>query len=143
MKIARPTSPLPDMPRLSSPKPRRRHDRRHAQLSLPNLTLNLCTLSSVLSLARLPPPLASPTVPLPGSRPRSSPTTRGRTFLFLSQRPCVAEPEATCPSFAGPRSLRNLICFSTSASPPLNFLRLPQTFPPPLPLSQTKLPIPC
>ena len=46
--------------------------------SRPNLTLNLCTLSFVLSLAlllHLPFLLTSPTIPLPRSRLRSSPIT--------------------------------------------------------------------
>ena len=34
----------------------------------PNLTLNWCTLSFILSLALLPPLLTSPTVPLPKSQ---------------------------------------------------------------------------
>ena len=79
MKIVRLTSPLPDMPRLSSPrprsKPRLRHGRRLALLFYLNLTLNLCTLSLVLLLTlfpHLPPILASPTAPLPGSWLRSS-----------------------------------------------------------------------
>ena len=52
----------------------------------------------------------------------------------------VAEPEATFPSSAEPRVLRNLIRFF---APPLNFLGLAQTSPRPLPPAQTKLPIPC
>ena len=59
MKIVRLTSPLPDVLRLSSPRPKLRHGRRLALLSYPNLTLNLCTFSFVLLLALLPhlPPL--------------------------------------------------------------------------------------
>ena len=71
MKIARLTSPLLDVLSL-------RHGSRLAFLSRPNLTLNLCTHSFVLSLAllpRLPPLLTSPTVLLPGNRLRSSPIT--------------------------------------------------------------------
>ena len=75
MKIVRLTFPLPDMPRLSSPRPRLRHDRRLALLSHLNLILILCTLSFVLSLALLPPLLSFPTVPRSGSRLWSSPTT--------------------------------------------------------------------
>ena len=72
MKIARLTSPLHDVLRLSSPS--LRHGRRLALLSHPSLTLNLCTLFFVLSLV-LPdlPPL--PTVPLPGNRLWSLPIT--------------------------------------------------------------------
>ena len=78
MKIARLTSPLPDVLRLSSPKPRLRHGRRLALLSPPNLTPNRCTLAFVLSLALLPhlPLLLSPpTVSLSRSRLRSTPIT--------------------------------------------------------------------
>ena len=60
------------------PRPRLRHSRRLVLFSRPNLTLNLCTLSFVLSLGLLsdfPPLLTSPTVSLPGSRLRFSPIT--------------------------------------------------------------------
>ena len=63
-------------------------------------------------------------------------------FLSPSQRRCVAEPEATFPSSAKPRALRSLTHPFALLSPPLNFLRLPQTSPRPLLLAQTKLPIP-
>ena len=46
-------------------------------------------------------------------------------------------------SFAEPRSRRSLIRPFALLSPLLNFLRLPPTFLPPLPLAQMKLPIPC
>ena len=69
MKMARLTSPLPDVFRLSSPRPRLRHDRRLALLSRPNRTLNLYTIFFALSLA-VPPHLpllpTFPTVPLQG-----------------------------------------------------------------------------
>ena len=74
MKIARLTSPLLDAPRQSSPWTRLRHGRRLALL----FHLNLCTFFFALSLAlltRLPPPLTSPTVLLPGIRLRSMPLT--------------------------------------------------------------------
>ena len=51
------------------------------------------------------------------------------TFLFPSQRPCVPEPEATTPSSAEPRVLGSLTRPSALLSFPLNFLRLPPTFP--------------
>ena len=51
MKIARLTSPLLDMLRLSLTKPRLRHGRRLPLLSHPSLTLNLCTRFFVLLLA--------------------------------------------------------------------------------------------
>ena len=53
MKIVRLTSLLADMPRLSSPRPRLRDGRRLSHPSRLNLTLNLCSLSFVLSLALL------------------------------------------------------------------------------------------
>ena len=146
MKIARLTSPLLDAPRQSLPRPRRRHGRRLALLFHPNQTQKLYTLFFALSLAllpRLPPILISPTVPLPGNRLWSMPLTCDSTFPFLSQRHCVAEPEATSLSSVEPRALRSLTRPSALHSPPLNFLRLPPTSPRPLPLAQTKLPILC
>ena len=65
------------------------------------------------------------------------------TFLFLSQRPCVAKPEAASLSSVKPRALWSLTRLFALVSLPLNFMRLPPTFPRPLPLAQTKLPIPC
>ena len=44
---------------------------------------------------------------------------------------------------AEPRALWSLTCPFALLSLSLNFLRLPPTFPPPPPLAQTKLPIPC
>ena len=146
MKIARLTSPLSDMLPLLLPRPRLKHSRRLALLSRLNLTLNPYTLSFVLSLAFLPhfsSLLSSLTVLLPGSRLRSSPVTRDPTSLSFSQRPCVAEPEITFPRSAEPRALKSLTRPFAHPSLPLNFLRLPPTFPPSLPLVQTKLPIPC
>ena len=55
MKIAKLTSPLPDLLRLSSPSPRLRHGRRLALLSHPSLTLNLYILFFALSQAPLHP----------------------------------------------------------------------------------------
>ena len=142
MKIARLTSLLLDAPRRSSPRPRLRHGRRLAPL----FHLNLCTLFFALSLAlllRLSPLLTSPTILLPGNRLRSTPTTWDPTFPFLSQRLCVAEPEATSLSSAEPRALRSLTRPFALLSLPLNFMGLPPTSPPPPPLAQAKLPIPC
>ena len=99
----------------------------------------LYTLFFTLSLALFPrvlPLLTSPTVLLPGNRLRSLPITGDTTIPFLSQRPCVAEPEATFPSSAEPRSRRSLTRLSALLSPRMNFLRLPPTFPRPLPLGQ-------
>ena len=117
MKIARFTSQLPDVLRLSSPRPRLRPCRRHAHLSL--------TFSLVQSLALLPSFLSSPTVLLPGSRVRSSPITWHPTFLSPNQRPCVAE--TTFPSSAEPRALRSLIRLFAPPSPQANFSLLPQS----------------
>ena len=64
-------------------------------------------------------------------------------FPFLSQRPCAAEPEATSLSSAELRALWSFARPFALLSLPLNFLRLPPTSPHPLPLVQTKLPIPC
>ena len=145
MKIVRLTSTLPNMPRLSLPRPRLRHSRRLALLSHLNLILNLCTLSFVLSLAFLPhlsPLLTSPTVLLPGNRLRSSPITYDPTFLSPSQRPCKTELEASFLSSTEPRALRSLFRPFAPSSPPMNFLGMPQISPGTLPLAQTKLPIP-
>ena len=146
MKIARLTSPPLDAPRQSSPRPRLRHGRRLALLFHLGLTLNLCTLFFALSLAllpRLPPLLTFLTVLLPRNRLQFMPLTCHLTFPFLSQRPCVAEPEATSLSSAEPRAQWSLTLPFALLSLPRNFLRLPPTFPRPLPLAQTKLPIPC
>ena len=146
MKIARLTSPLLDAPRQSLPRLRLRHGRWLALLSHLGLTLNLYTLFFALSLAHLPRLrsfLTSPTVLFPGNRLRSMPLTWDPTFPFLSQRPCVAEPEATSLSSAEPRAQWSLIRPFALLSLSLNFMRLPPTFPPPPSLAQTKLPIPC
>ena len=106
------TSLLPNMHHLPSPNQRLKHSRHHARLSLSNLTLNLCSLSFFRLLAfflDLPPLQIFPAVPLPESQLRSLPTTGDFTFLFPSQRPFIAEPEATCPCFAEPRALRSVI----------------------------------
>ena len=145
-KIARLTSPLLDVLHQSSPRPRRWHGRRLALLSHLNLILNLCTLFFAISLAllpRLPPLLTFPTVPLPGNRLWSMSLTCNPTFSLLSQRPCIEGPEATSLSSGEPRARRSLTRPFALLSLPLNFLRLPLTSPCPLPLAQTKLPIPC
>ena len=146
MKIARLTTPLLDAPRQSLPRPTLRNGRRLALLFHLNLTLNLYTLFFALSLALLPrvsPLLTFQIVLLPGNRLRSMPLSCDPTFPFLSQRPCVAESEATSLSSTVPRAWRSFIRPFALFSPSLNFMRLPITFPPPLPLAQTKLPIPC
>ena len=111
MKIARLTSLLLNAPYQSSPRPRLKHGRRLGLLSHLGLTLNLYTLSFALSLALLPrllPLLTFLTVLLPGNRLRSMPLTCDLTFPFLSQRPCVADPEAISLSSSEPRNRRSL-----------------------------------
>ena len=135
MKIARLTSPLNDAPRQSSSRPRLRHGRRLALFFHPKQTLNLYTLFFALSLALLPPLLTFPTVLLPGNRLRFMPLICDPTFPFLGQRPCVAEPEATSLSSIEPRALWRLTRPFAFLSLPLNFLQLPPTFPPLLPLA--------
>ena len=140
IKIVRLTSPLPDVLLLSLPRPKLIHGRRLALLSRPDLTLNLYILIFVLSLALLPnvpPLLTSPTFPLPNSRLRSSPITSDPTFLSPSQRPCIAEPEATFLSSAESRVLWSLTCLF-APPPPMNFLQMPLTSTLPLPLVQKR-----
>ena len=139
IKVVRLTSFLPDIPRRSRPRPRLRHGRRLALLSLLNLTLNQSILSFVLLLALLRyilPLLTSLTVPLPGSWLRSLPSTWDLTFLSSSQRPCVAEPEATSLSSAEPCVLKSLILLSAPLFL-LYFMRLPHTSSHSLLLAQT------
>ena len=64
-------------------------------------------------------------------------------FSVSQPKACVAEPEATSLSSAEPRTLWSLTRPSALLSPPRNFMRLPPTSPHPLPLAETKLPIPC
>ena len=85
MKIVGLTSLLPDVLRLSSPRPRLRHGRRLALLPRPNLTLKQCTLSFILLLALLPPLLTFPTVPPARNQLQSSPITCHLIFLSPSQ----------------------------------------------------------
>ena len=67
-----------------------------------------------------------------------------RSHFSVSQTKALpAEPEATSLSSAKPRALWSLTRPFALPSLPLNFLRLPPTSPHPLPLVQTKLPIPC
>ena len=146
IKIARLTSPLLDAPRQSLPGPRLRHGRRPVLFFHLSLTLNLYTLFFALLLALLPclpPLLTSLTVLLPGNRLRFMPLTWDPTFPFLSQRPCVAEPEATSLSSAQPRALWSLTRLFSLFSLPRISLRLPPILPHPLPLAQTMLPILC
>ena len=67
-----------------------------------------------------------------------------RSHFSVSQPKTLrAEPEATSLSSADPRALWSLTRPFALLSLPLNFMRLLPTFPPPLPLAQTKVPIPC
>ena len=65
-----------------------------------------------------------------------------RSHFSISQ-PKALRNRATSLSSVEPSAPKSLIRPSALLSPPLNFLRLPPTFPPALPLVQTKLPIPC
>ena len=62
---------------------------------------------------------------------------------YLRSHFSVSQPEATSLSSAEPRALWSLTRPFALLSLPLNFMRLPPTSPRPLPLVQTKLPIPC
>ena len=128
------TSPLPDLLRLLSPRPRLRHGRRLALLFRPNLTLNLYTLFFALLLAPLPhflPLLTSPTVP-PNS-PRESASvfadyltshfsvsqskalrSRARGYLFELRRATC--PEESHPSFCSAFSPADLLAAASNLS---------------------------
>ena len=75
-----------------------------------SMTLNLCTLlcSVAGSSASCFSSLTFPIDCVPGSRLRSSSTFWDPTFLFASQRPYAAEPEANFPSSAEPWARRGL-----------------------------------
>ena len=87
----------------------------------------------------------------PNFRNCSSPRESASVYAaYLKSNFSVSQPKALRSrargyllSSAEPRVLRSLTCPSALSSLPLNFLRLPPTFPSPLPLAQTKLPIPC
>ena len=73
----------------------------------------------------------------------SSPRKSASVYAaYLRSHFSVSQPEATSLSSAEPRALRSVPRPFALLSPPLNFLQLPRTFPRPLPLAQTKLPIP-
>ena len=145
MKIARLTSLLLDAPHQSSPRPRRRHGR---QLALSPKSNPKSVHSFLHSIAGSPSSSSSsPNFPNCSS-PRESASIyaaylRSHFSPFLSQRPCVAEPEATSLSSAEPRALWSLTHPFALFSLMQNFLQLPPTVPHPLPLAQTKLLIPC
>ena len=132
--IARLTSLPFDMPCLSSPNPRLRQEATCTSLSL-ILILNQCTLFFVLWLVPLPhlSPQTSPTALFPGSRLWSTPTicdltlrNRARDYLFELQRAMC--PEESHSSFCSPLAFTEFF-----AAAPIC----------PLPLAQTKLPMPC
>ena len=144
MKIARLTSSLLDAPRQSSPRPR-----------LSEAWQTTCSSLSPKSNPKSAYPLlysvagsssSSPNFPKCSS-PRESASVYAaylRSHFSVSQpKALVAEPEATFLSSAESRARRSLTRPSALLFLPLNFLRLPPTFPPPLPLAQTKLPISC
>ena len=110
IKIARLTSPLSDVLRLSSPRPRLRHGRRLALLFRPNQTLNLCTLL-LRSIAGSP---SSPNFPNCSSSKswlRSMP-------LYLRSYFSVSQPKSLASHV--PRGF-SLLSFALPVSFPLNF----------------------
>ena len=146
MKIARLTSPLPDVLRLSSSKPGLRRNRRLALLFLTKSNPKF-VYSLFRSVAGSP--LSSSSSPnFPNySSPRESASLYVnylRSNFFVYQRKALRSRargylcelrRITCPVKS-----HLSFCFPFS---PLNFLRLPLTSPCPLSLAQTKLPIPC
>ena len=142
IKIVRLTSLPLVMSGLRSPEPRLRHGRRHACFCLLNLILNQSILSSVLLLALLPPVLTSPTV-LPqgvGMALRRQP----EILLFCLPTQDLAQQSQRLLVQALPSHVPRGVYFSFSCPfSILNFSRLPQTSPRPLPLARTKLPISC
>ena len=74
----------------------------------------------------------------------SSPRESASVYAaYLRSHFSISQPEATSLSSAEPHALWSLTCSFALLSLPLNFLRLLPTFPHPLPMAQTKLPIPC
>ena len=78
----------------------------------------------------------------------SSPRESALVFAhYLRSHFSVSQPKVLRGRARGylsvPRALKSLIRPFAPPSSPLNFLRLPQISPCPLPLAQTKLPIPC
>ena len=127
------------MPRLLSPKPRLRHDRRLAHLSPkpnPKFTYPLHSVDGFSSLSSF-----SSNFPY-YSFPRES------VWVFADYlRPqfSVSQPNARPSRARGylcakPRALKSLIHLSAPPSPLLSFLQLPQISPCPLSLAQTKSP---
>ena len=74
----------------------------------------------------------------------SSPRESASVYAaYLRSHFSISQPEATSLSSAEPRALWSLTRPFALLSLLLNFMRLPPTFPHPLPLAQTKLPIQC
>ena len=74
----------------------------------------------------------------------SSPRESASVYAaYLRSHFSISQPEATSLSSAEPRALWSFTRLFAFLSLLLNFLRLPPTSPHPLPLAQTKLPIPC
>ena len=131
---------LPDMPRVSSSRPGLKHGRQLcsslSHKSNPKSVYFLCSIAGSSS--------SSPNLPNCSSLRESAWVFADYLrshFSVLCQRPCIAELEATFLSSIEPRAQRSLTCPSAQPFPLLNFLWLPQTFPPSLPLTETKLPI--
>ena len=102
---------------------------------------NLESIHSVLrSIAGSPSSSSSSPIFPNCSSPRESASVYA---AYLRSHFSVSQPEATSLSSAEPRAWRSLTRPFALLSHSLNFLRLPPTSPPPPPLVQTKLPIPC
>ena len=66
-----------------------------------------------------------------------------RSHLSFQPKTLRSRARSHLTELAEPRSLRSLTYLFAPSSPPLKFLRLPLTSPRSLPLTETKLPIPC
>ena len=138
LKIARFTSPLLDAPRQSSPWPR------HSLQTTCNSLSPRSNPKSVLSLLRSIAGSPSSSSSSPNFPNCSSPRELASIYAaYLRSHFSVSQPEATSLSSAKSRALWSLTRPFALLSLPRNFLRLPPTFPHPLPLPQTKLPILC
>ena len=126
-------------------KAKLRHDRQLVLLFHSNQTEKMYTLIFALSqalLPRFPPLLISQTVFFSRESASVYVAYLRSHFSVSEQRLCVAASEATFLSSVVPRARRGPTRPSALLSPPLNFLRLPPTFPHLLALAQTKLPSP-
>ena len=127
MKIARLTSPLLDVPRLSSPRPRLRHGRRLALLFHLNLTLDLYTLFFALSLALLPCLLTNCSFPRESALVHASylrshfsvsqpKALRSKARDYLSQLSQATCPEESHSSFCSPFSPAEFLAAASNLS---------------------------